>query len=345
MHHRLFAHCVLLLGLAGSGAHLFAQAVRALPRSATDAYAGSAAFAIPTTAFRAQYWFAEENLPPVQIVNAIGVRIARNAGATAMTRRIEVTVADSPVAFAAVTSTFASNLGPAPVTFLGPRTIAFPAVGATADPNVAAAWFPGDAPFVHVAQHFVVDFRVGAASGGALVRNDGLVMAPGTTETLHLQGRASCGGTLAGTWNLGTFTLTASGLPAGTTAAFNLGFENVEQAGLRLPFDLGVIGMAGCHLAVIPLVSAHLPANASGVASLSLTFSATLGTSVMLSSQVMHPRVPVPQTLADYGTTNAVHSTFGLQGLCNSLFANSDTALVAAQGPQLVNNSIVLLLR
>ncbi|MBI5853632.1 MAG: hypothetical protein HZB39_21700 [Planctomycetes bacterium] len=344
MHQVPVAHCVLLLVIAGSGVHAPAQAVRALPRSATDAYAGSAAFAIPTTAFRAQYWFAQDNLPPVQVVNAIGVRIARNAASTAQSRRIEVTVADTPVAFAAVNATFASNLGPSPVTFLAPRTIAFPAVTASADPNVAAAWFPGDAPFVHVAQHFAVDFRAGASTGGALVRNDGLVMAPGATETLHLAGRASCGGLLTGAWSLGTFTLNASGLPAGAVASFNLGLENVEENGLRLPLDLGVIGMPGCQLGVIPLVAAHLPANASGVATLVLNLAAPTGTSVMLSTQVVHPRVPLPLTIADWGTTNAVHSTFGYQGLCNALFAGSDVAITSTQGPQPVNNSIVLLL-
>lgn len=324
---------------------LAAQAVRALPRSATDAYAGSTAFGIPTTPFRAQYWFASENLPPVQVVNAVGVRLARAAGSAAQTRVVEITVADTPIAFGTVTASFANNLGPAPVTFLAPRSVAIPAIAASADPNVAAAWFPGDAPFVHVGQHFVVDFKVGTASGGAFVRNDGFVMAPASADTLQLAGRASCGGVLRGAWSGGVFTLSASGLPASVPVSFNLGFENVEQGALRLPFDLGVIGMPGCHLAVIPVVAAHLNATAAGTASLALNVALPVGSTLMLSAQLMHPRVALPQQIADYATSNAVHSSFGVAGLCNALFAGSDTATLSTAGPQPVNNSIVLLLQ
>jgi hypothetical protein len=326
-------------------APLAAQAVRALPRSATDAYAGSTAFAIPPTAFHAQYWFDGQNLPVPLLVQSIGIRIARNASAAASSRAIEIVVANTPVTFGGVTATFAQNLGPSPVTFVARRTINFAAVPATSDPNVAAAWFPGDVPFVHVGQNFVVDFKGGASTGGALVRNDGFVMAPGATETLHLAGRASCGGVLTGVYASGVFTLAATGLPVGVPAVFQIGVENVAQGALALPFDLAVIGMPGCHLGVFALTSVAATSNANGRAALPIPFTAPLASSVMLSSQAVHPRVPVPQSLADFGTTNAVHSTFFFAGLCNSLYADGENATVSTQGPQPVNNAIVVLLR
>ncbi|MBK8979424.1 MAG: hypothetical protein IPM29_26290 [Planctomycetes bacterium] len=335
----------LTLGAAVLASGLSAQAVRALPRSATDAFAGSTNFSIPTVSFRAQYWFDATNLPTTTTITALGIRVQRGAATLAATRPVEITVADTTLPFASYSPLFDQNLGAAPTTFLAPRNINFAANPPATDPNVAGAWFPGDRPLLFTGPNLVVDFRVGTSSGGASVPNDGLVMGTGAAATLHLQGRPSCGGTLAGAWAGNQWTLTATGLPARTAAAFDLGFENVDLGGVRLPLDLTALGLPGCHLGVVPVASATVVADALGSATLTLPVSLPATGSLLISSQVVHALVQNPTSLADWGSTNAVHSTLGATGLCNALYALGSTATVAQQGPQPVNNSIVLLVR
>lgn len=333
-----------LLALALGTGTVAAQAVRALPRGATDAYAGATNFSIPQASFRAQYWFAADNLPPVYLLNQIGLRVPRNTAVAATSRATEILVADTPLPFASVGTNFAQNLGASPTTFFANRTVNFPAQPASTDPNVAATWFPGDAPFLYLGQSLVIDFKSGTGSGGTAVPNDGFVMAPGPTETINLAGRPSCGGVLSASYAAGVLTYTGTGMPASVPVAINFGLENVEQGGIGLPADLTPFGLPGCHLGVFPLASANLSTSAAGQVTLPLNL-ALPGTSLVLTAQLIHPLIPVPVAVSDFGTSNAVTSTLGFSGVCNALFAAPSTATTAQQGPQPVNNSIVLLLR
>lgn len=321
-----------------------AQAVRALPRQATDAFGGATTFSIPQASFRAQYWFAPDNLPAVHLLNAIGIRVARNTATLPTSRSIEITVASSPVTFTQLVPSFAQNFGASPVTFFASRTVNFTTQPPTGDPNLAGAWFPGDAPFVHVSNALVVDFKAGVGTTTTTVPNDGFVMGAGSLQTLHLAGRASCGGTLSANWNAGVLGYTASGLPAGVPVALDFGLDHVSLNGVPLPIDMTPYGFPNCWFGLAPIASANLLANASGVATLSLGVPLP-STWLSLSAQAIHPRVPNPQLPSDYGTTNVVTSTLGPTGLCNALFATPSTATVAQQGPQPVSNSIVLLVQ
>lgn len=321
------------------------QAVRALPQIATDAYGGISSFSIPPNAFRAQYWFGGFNLPAGTIVRDLGIRVARSVAVAAQSRQVGIVVASTPVGFGSLSPTFASNLGPTPVVFFTARNVSFPAVSATTDPNVAAAWFPGDQPFVFPGQDFVADFSVGASSATSVVPNDGWAIAP-PSVSLHLRGRASCGGLHTSSYDAGSATLTwtVTGVPANAGVAFNVGLDNVEFAGLRLPLDLGFVGLTGCHLGVVPLTSGSATADGSGVATLVVPLPLP-ATSLAFASQGVHARVQNPQNPADFATTNTANTTIGARGSCNALFALGTAPTQSQQGPQPFSNAVVLLVR
>ncbi len=336
---------ILVATAALSNAAVDAQAVRALPRAATDAYAGASTFSIPPLAFRAQYWFSAENLPGNLPIHQLGLRLSNGGQAPALTRDIEIVVADSTLTAGTISSSFAANLGASPTTFFARRSVNFTAVSPITDPNLAGAWFPGDAPFVHGSGGFVVEFRAGQANNATVVPNDSFVVPATGSRTLHLQGRASCGGALRGSYSGGSVTWAASGLPAGVPVTLNLGVENVSFGGLDLPVDLAGIGLPGCHLGIASIASANLVSDSAGQASLSLPFTLGASTSLTLSAQAVHGRVANPQQPSDFATTNVVNSALGSVGLCNALFATPDNAPTAQQGPFNDNRSIVILVR
>ena len=107
-----------------------------------------------------------------------------------------------------------------------------------------------------------------------------------------------------------TFEITIDRLPGPTAGGLLLGVSNTSWSGGKLPFDLSVIGMGGCHLLVSPDI--HVPFASTGTSvrmQFAIPFDYTyVGMSVFLQGHSVHKKA----NALGVATTGGLHGLFGL---------------------------------
>lgn len=288
-----------------------------------------------------QTWYHGSNLAMSKIAE-IGWRLDARAIAPATTHVLEITLANTKKAFSDLSTTFANNLGAAPVVFVKLRSMVFPALTGRQGPNTPSLWIKGDQPFVFTGPNLVVqvdirsDHRFGYISN---YKTDSYFF----EQPIHgTTGKGCARASLAASVESGRWTVDMRDLPAQGVGIFLIGFDHLfATGGVPLPLDLTAFGMKGCSLNIDTTLVRARVADGKGTARFQLPI----------------PRLPIPLTVhaqgvelvtsnsAGLATTNAVHSVLSKEYLSTYLFNWQRDGPVAEFGPYSNNVGQVLLVR
>ena len=199
---------------------------------------------------------------PVALLKAISFRIPNGGSLAVRTMDAQVTMGITPVTAQTATTTFATNLGPAPAVVLPYTILNLPAVAHVSNPNRQSWFFPFTTPFPYtVAQGNLcaeLRFRNMSATGGSF-------------DTIS--GSTSRVDALVGTGCTATGQTTASTIGVRTLAMSSGAFTNRLDRGAASATALMVVGVQAQHvtlpglcafLETVPLVTLGGTTDATG---------------------------------------------------------------------------------
>lgn len=339
MRHQLLLSVLSLTSVveAQLALHTVPNAAKTLP--------GWAASALPLGRSRCtmQSWYRGDNLPVPAQLRSIGWRVEFGLGRmTGDTYALEVVLANSPVTFSTFSATYAANLGAAPQTFVALRSVSFPAADAT-HLDQPGLWLPGDAPFVFLGPHLVVqvDNQTTTTPTSRRYTTDRFQSQNVFTGNPVSPVVSNCGGSLRPSYSSSLWTLNLTNAAPNQPVTFLIG-SNHTVSGLPLPLDLGILGLVGCRLDVGPIVDVAGIADAVGTATFRIRYTHASSSALVLLAQALHvdrnnPGLPAVSTVAS--------TVFGMTGYCNEITSLSTFGPIAEFGPATRNEATIVLFR
>jgi len=301
---------------------------RALPKPITGGWGNGAATYNPArdgTRLH-QTWFRGDNLPTGFIVLEVGERIGKAASA-AMSLRLTLVLDNSSLSWGQMNADPTKNLSSS-ATKLFDKTLNLPADAGGSSPDNVHAWMKLDRPWPFTGPNLIIQKTWTPGTTAIGVRKyDTMSVNP----TRHRTSGTSCGGTLAATHLNGSYTATLTGAPANVVALFMLSTENVSIGPIRLPIDLGIVGLKGCELGVDPQFILPVATDGTGRAVLSAPVAIPTNDTIWWSVQVMHQ----DSAKTSWKTTNVMTTMLGGTGLCRQLRVDKR----GTKGPDLFNTT------
>lgn len=342
-HLSVFLLPVSLLGLSQTD-QLAAQSrtVTTVPAVYTDAFTNSDILTpFGRTKYFGQTWYSGKGLPSILPVTQLGFRTGPARTYAALQCKIEIVLDNSQVQFNTLSKTFTANLSSAPTTFLPMTTLNVPAANQNQDPNTPALWIPGSTVFLYTGPNLIcqTDVQTAATPSSTGYNVEGYSMSTATPFKLVSRGQGCGNGSLTHAYTATSqqYSLNASGVGATMPVLMHLGVSP-----LRTPVDLGIMGMNGCELYQLPLVSLGLLSDGAGNAVLQGTLPATLPTSLVFA-QASHPQ-PGANPLG-YAATNGTAALLGADEISTYVYNWTTFSATAQYGPYTTNRGQVMLMR